>query len=98
PRLGVAGRIAWLGPRPDIERWYAAADVVVLPSRYEPFGNVHLEALASGVPVVASAAAGGAEAIVDGGGGAVVDPRDAGAVATAPAPLRQKDPAEPAEP
>src|SRR3989449_818587 len=82
-RLGVDGRITWLGPRPDIERWYAAADVVVLPSRYEPFGNVHLEAIASGVPVVASAAAGGAEAIVDGGSGAVVDPRDAGAVATA---------------
>src|SRR5213079_1461997 len=93
-RLGVDRRIAWLGPRPDIERWYAAADVVVLPSRYEPFGNVHLEALASGVPVVASAAAGGAEVIVDGGGGAVVDPRDAGAVATALGRLREKNPAE----
>ncbi len=29
----------------DAERWYAAADAVVLPTRYEPFGNVHLEAL-----------------------------------------------------
>src|SRR2546427_293126 len=96
-RLGVDGRITWLGPRPDIERWYAAADVVVLPSRYEPFGNVHLEALASGVPVVASAAAGGAEAIVDGGSGAVVDPRDAGAVATALGRLRERNPAELAE-
>ena len=96
-RLGVDGRITWLGPRPDIERWYAAADVVVLPSRYEPFGNVHLEALASGVPVVASAAAGGAEVIVDGGSGAVVDPCDAGAVATALGRLRERDPAELAE-
>jgi UDP-glucose:(heptosyl)LPS alpha-1,3-glucosyltransferase len=96
-RLGVDRRITWLGPRPDIERWYAAADVVVLPSRYEPFGNVHLEALASGVPVVASAAAGGAEAIVDGGSGAVVDPRDAGAVATALGRLRERSPAELAE-
>jgi UDP-glucose:(heptosyl)LPS alpha-1,3-glucosyltransferase len=44
--LGVAGRVAWLGARPDIERWYGAADALALPTRYEPFGNVHLEALA----------------------------------------------------
>jgi UDP-glucose:(heptosyl)LPS alpha-1,3-glucosyltransferase len=93
-RLAVDTRIAWLGPRHDVERWYAAADVVVLPSRYEPFGNVHLEALASGVPVVASAAAGGAEAIVDGQSGAVVDPRDARAVATALGRLRERNPDE----
>src|SRR5207245_1174754 len=47
--------------------------------------------------VVASAAAGGAEAIVDGGSGAVVDPRDAGAVATALGRLRERNPAELAE-
>ena len=47
-------RRAGSGRGHDIERWYAAADVVVLPTRYEPFGNVHLEALASGVPVVTS--------------------------------------------
>ena len=82
-RLGVGGRVVWLGPRPEPERWYAAADAVVLPSRYEPFGNVHLEALASGVPVVASRAAGGAEVIEEGKNGAVADPRDARAVARA---------------
>jgi UDP-glucose:(heptosyl)LPS alpha-1,3-glucosyltransferase len=93
-RVGVDGRIAWLGPRPDVERWYAAADVAVLPSRYEPFGNVYLEALASGVPIVASAVAGGAEAIVDGQGGAVVDPRDVRAVAAALGRLRERSPGE----
>jgi UDP-glucose:(heptosyl)LPS alpha-1,3-glucosyltransferase len=82
-RLGIADRVVWLGPRRDIERWYAAADVVVLPTRYEPFGNVHLEALASGVPVVTSTRAGGAEVIEEGKNGAVVDPRDAQAVAEA---------------
>jgi UDP-glucose:(heptosyl)LPS alpha-1,3-glucosyltransferase len=82
-RLGVADRVVWLGPRPDIERWYAAADVVALPSRYEPFGNVHLEALASGLPVVTSTRAGGAELIEDGKNGAVVDPHDARALAEA---------------
>lgn len=82
-RLGVGPRVAWLGPRADAERWYAAADAVVLPSRYEPFGNVHLEALATGTPVVTSRVAGGAELITDGRSGAVVDPRDPKAVAAA---------------
>jgi UDP-glucose:(heptosyl)LPS alpha-1,3-glucosyltransferase len=80
---GVEDRVAWLGPRADIERWYAAADVVVLPTRYEPFGNVHLEALASGVPVVTTTCAGGAEAIVDASAGAVVAPDDDVGVAAA---------------
>lgn len=80
---GVSSRLRLLGPRPDAERWYAAADAVVLPTRYEPFGNAHLEALASGVPMVASNRAGGAELIQDGVNGYVVDPLDAAAVARA---------------
>ncbi|HEY3064353.1 MAG TPA: glycosyltransferase family 4 protein [Methylomirabilota bacterium] len=80
-RLGVAERVAWLAPRADVERWYAGADVVVLPTRYEPFGNVHLESLACGVPVVTTTAAGGAEVIEEGRNGSVVPPGDASAVA-----------------
>jgi UDP-glucose:(heptosyl)LPS alpha-1,3-glucosyltransferase len=79
-RLGIGERTVWLGARADPERWYAGADIVVLPSRYEPFGNVHLEALAAGLPVVASARAGGAEVIADGINGSVVDPTDARAI------------------
>ena len=71
-RLGVADAVTWIAPRPDVERVYAAADVVALPARYEPFGNVHLEALASGVPVLTSATTGGAEVVRDGESGAVV--------------------------
>lgn len=82
-RLGVDERVVWLGPVADPERWYAAADVVVLPTRYEPFGNVHLEALASGVPLVASVRAGGAELVQDGANGLVVDPLDSAAIARA---------------
>src|SRR5207237_7436129 len=85
--LGVAGRVVWLGARPDIERWYAAADVLVLPTRYEPFGNVHLEALASGLPAVTTTSAGGAE-VVGADSGAVVEPRDPAAVASALERLR----------
>jgi UDP-glucose:(heptosyl)LPS alpha-1,3-glucosyltransferase len=91
-RLGLDRRVAWLGARPDLERWYAAADVLVLPTRYEPFGNVHLEALASGVPVVTTTASGGAEAIAP-DSGAVVAPGDAKAFAAALDGLRGMDPA-----
>jgi len=89
-RHGVAERVIWLGPRADVERWYAAADAGVLPSRYEPFGNVHLEALASGLPIVASAIAGGSEVVRAGLNGVIVDPRDPCAVAAGLAELRQR--------
>lgn len=82
-RLGVDSRIVWLGPRSDVERWYGAADTCVLPARYEPFGNVHLEALASGVPIVTSVAAGGSEVLVDGVNGAAVEPDAPDALAAA---------------
>jgi len=91
-RLGIAERVRWLGPRPDVERLYAAADAVALPARYEPFGNVHLEALAAGVPVVTSRRAGGAEVIEDGRNGWVVPPADPPALTAALARLRDADP------
>jgi UDP-glucose:(heptosyl)LPS alpha-1,3-glucosyltransferase len=90
-RLGIGGRVAWLGARPDVERWYAAADVLVLPTRYEPFGNVHLEALASGLPVVTTTAAGGAE-VVAADRGAVVAPGDPAQLTAALERLRAADP------
>ena len=91
--LGVAGRVVWLGARPDIERWYAAADALALPTRYEPFGNVHLEALASGLPVVTSVVAGGAE-VVDERCGATVAPDDAAGLGAALDKLRGRNPGE----
>jgi UDP-glucose:(heptosyl)LPS alpha-1,3-glucosyltransferase len=89
-RLGLTERIVWLGPRPDIERCYAAADAVALPTRYEPFGNVHLEALACGLPVVTTTQAGGAE-VVGPDSGAVVEPRDAAGLAAALDRFRASD-------
>lgn len=53
--LGLEQRIKFLGQRRDIPELLAVADCLVLPSRWEGFGMVVLEAMAAGVPVVASA-------------------------------------------
>ena len=55
------GRIVFAGRQDQIENYYGAADVVALPSMQEAFGNVILEALASGLPVVVSRAVGASE-------------------------------------
>lgn len=48
----------------QLQGWLASADAVVLPSRYEPFGIVALEAAAAGAPLVASSAGGLGEAVL----------------------------------
>ena len=60
----------------ELPRYYGAADVFVLPSRYELFGIVMLEAMACGVPVVATRFGGLAEVIAHGETGFLVDPTD----------------------
>jgi UDP-glucose:(heptosyl)LPS alpha-1,3-glucosyltransferase len=55
------GRILFAGRRADVENYYAAADVVVLPALQEAFGNVVIEGLASGLPVLVSRHVGAAE-------------------------------------
>jgi glycosyltransferase involved in cell wall biosynthesis/GT2 family glycosyltransferase len=81
--LGVAGRVHFLGFCTDMPALMRAADLFVMPSRYEPFGLVLLEALASGLPVIAAAGAGGAELITPGTGAVLVDCDDAAALAAA---------------
>jgi UDP-glucose:(heptosyl)LPS alpha-1,3-glucosyltransferase len=87
-RLGIGERTIWTGPQQRVERLYAAADAVALPARYEPFGNVHLEALASGVPVLSSARAGGAEIVRPGENGWIAAEPAAGPIAEGLAALR----------
>jgi N-acetyl-alpha-D-glucosaminyl L-malate synthase BshA len=65
-RLGVAGRVAFLGERTEIERLLAAADLFLLPSESESFGLAALEAMACGVPVIATRTGGIPELVEDG--------------------------------
>jgi D-inositol-3-phosphate glycosyltransferase len=76
-RLGVAGRVRLLGRvgRADLPALYRSADLVVNVPWYEPFGIVPLEAMACGVPVVASAVGGLVDTVVDGVTGVHVPPR-----------------------
>ncbi|HXG29922.1 MAG TPA: glycosyltransferase family 4 protein [Nevskiales bacterium] len=61
--LGIANEVRFLGARTDPEACYGAADVYVLPTRYDPFANATIEALASGMPVVTTDSNGGSELI-----------------------------------
>lgn len=74
--LGVSHRVRITGLFPDAEKSaiYSIADAYVMPSRGEGFGIVFLEAMASGVPVIASSLDGGREAVLDGRLGTLVDP------------------------
>jgi UDP-glucose:(heptosyl)LPS alpha-1,3-glucosyltransferase len=63
----LAERIIFVGPKnADVERYYATSDIFMLPTLYEPFGLVILEALASGLPSIFSACAGASEWLEDG--------------------------------
>ena len=59
-------------PDPEIEKYYAAADIFILPSIYEPFGNANLEALATGLPVITTRYCGAADIINNKQNGLVV--------------------------
>jgi glycosyltransferase involved in cell wall biosynthesis len=66
--------LGWLGPA-ALKRLLAAASMVLIPSRYEPFGQVALEAMQAGAPVLAAAVGGLPEVLGPGSSGLVVDSR-----------------------
>jgi glycosyltransferase involved in cell wall biosynthesis len=86
-RLGIDGRVRFLGWRDDAPALIAAADAVLCPSRIEPLGNVVIEAWAHGRPVIAARARGPAALISDGADGLLVPVDDAPALAGAMARL-----------
>lgn len=72
-RLNLNKRVLFLGARKDIVKFYQAADVFVLPTIYDPFANVCLEAMACGLPVITTTANGAAEVIEPGKDGFVLN-------------------------
>jgi UDP-glucose:(heptosyl)LPS alpha-1,3-glucosyltransferase len=88
--LGLDGRVRFLGDRRDMPAVYAAADGLLLPTRYDPFANVCLEAAASALPIVTSGANGATEVV---GEAAIVvdDPEDIAGFADALSKLSRPD-------
>ncbi len=76
--LNIAGHIIWIGQKSpeEIYQLYGIMDVVAVPSRFEGFGLSAAEAMAAGVPVVASRAGGLVEVVDDGVSGYLVDTGD----------------------
>jgi UDP-glucose:(heptosyl)LPS alpha-1,3-glucosyltransferase len=75
-RAGVAARVRFVGGREDVRPLYAAADCFILPTRYDPFPNAVLEALAMGLPAIVSSRCGAAEIIESGSNGWICAPDD----------------------
>ncbi len=83
--LGVRDRLHMVGqvPRTHVPQLLRSADVVVCTPWYEPFGITPLEAMACGVPVVASAVGGLIDTVVDGVTGRLVTPQEPASLAAA---------------
>lgn len=72
-QLGLTSRVRFTGPTSDVAAYYAAADVFALPTQYEAWGLVIVEALACGLPVLTSRLAGAAAVVQEGTTGYLLD-------------------------
>lgn len=79
-QLNCLHRIRFVGLQSEIISFYHAADALILPTLYDPFPNVLLEAMACGLPVITSTSCGGAEFITQGQQGFVCDALDINAL------------------
>lgn len=88
-RCGVRSTVRFLGIRRDVPHLMAAADVFTMTSLWEGLGLVFLEAMATGLPVLASGVSAVPEVVVDGRTGRLVPPREPDAWASAAAELAE---------
>ncbi|MGC6389476.1 glycosyltransferase family 4 protein [Ewingella sp. S1.OA.A_B6] len=79
--LGCVDRVRFAGVQKHTLPFYQAADALLLPTLYDPFPNVILEAMSCGLPVITSATCGGSEFIVQGENGFICDALDIKALA-----------------
>lgn len=79
-RLGLSQRVRMLGYRPDVKSLLLAADIFVLPSKFEPFGMSAVEAMIATLPVVATKGPGLGTIVDDQKTGILVDPNDSKAL------------------
>lgn len=90
--LGISDRVQYLGPIPKVGETLAQLDLFLLPSEYESFGLAALEAMACGVPIVATNTGGIPEVVEDGKNGILCEVGDYECMAAASTALL-KDPA-----
>lgn len=96
--LGLTGRVHAVGPTNEVARYLAAADCFALPTQYEAWGLVIVEALACGLPVLTSRLAGAAVAVEEGRTGFLLeDPDDADEIAARLKELLNRWPVSPRE-
>ena len=81
--LGISNSIKFLGKFADVIPFYRRMDIFVLPSLYEGFGIVILEAMAMGIPIVATNVDGIKEVVINGESGLLIPPKNPEAIAIA---------------
>lgn len=89
-QLGLEEHVRFWGYRQDVLKFYQCADALVIPSFYDPFANVTVEALAMGLNVISSSTNGGAEVLSSQNGIVVDSIRDLDAFAHALAKIMEK--------
>jgi sugar transferase (PEP-CTERM/EpsH1 system associated) len=80
---GLSDRVTFIADQPDVPGLLPALDILALPSLFEGMPNVVIEAMAAGLPVVATAVGGTPEVVIDGETGLLVPPSDPEALANA---------------
>ena len=82
-QLGIGDRVVWHGHVENVQSIYERSTLLIIPSRSEGLPNVALEAMAAGIPVIATDVGGLSELIANGHTGLLVPPEDAAALAAA---------------
>lgn len=88
-RLGLTEQVVFAGSVPELSPYYAAVDALILPSFYDPFANVTIEALGAGMPVITTRQNGGSELVDAAAGWVIENPFAEGAMADAIVALSQ---------